>query len=415
MIRDVIKRNEELEQAERQRVGKLVERVENIKRRIVETGPNNCRLCGQSFGILKPSKQICDDCKKPICAKCCIDLNSRSPTRRVVWVCKVCSEMRELWKKTGAWFYKGLPNYDLPANKINNRFRSHDEMMSTHRMRRDMEFDETASSSSSENCMEAVTTTSIRPKTRLKIANGGARVLSSRRSSSLHDDRHCSLTDLKHIDHHRGNGGGGGVDASDYNADTVSQTSSTTQSFTATYNKRNSSVSSSFSVCDSSSPLGYPPGNGGLLCSVGISGGIYGSDTLNMNSPFRDPVVGWLEISVAYDESNHCLNCVILRARDLPAMDSAGLADPFCKVNVISVTSPGYEQMFKYAKWVKTKVVPRTLCPEFNEPFRFIGIGPDELELSILYVLVLDNDKYGHDLLGIGKFKLHSLLVSEIY
>lgn len=298
--------------------------------------------------------------------------------------------MRELWKKTGAWFYKGLPNYELPENKINNRFRSHDEMMSTHRMRRDMEFDETASSSSSENGIETATTISIRPKQRLKMANGGTRVLSSRRSSSLHDDRHNSLTDLKQTERHG---------CLDYD-DTVSQTSTSAQSFSATtttYNyKRNSSVSSSFSVCDTSS----------------LPGG-YGSDTLNMNSPFRDPVVGWLEISVAYDESNHCLNCVILRARDLPAMDSTGLTDPFCKVNVITTASPGYEQMFKYAKWVKTKVVPRTINPEFNEPFSFIGIGPDELELSILYVLVLDNDKYGHDLLGIGKFKLHSLLVSS--
>ena len=42
-IVDVIKRNEQLEMAERQRVGKLVERVERIKQRASYYGPKNCR------------------------------------------------------------------------------------------------------------------------------------------------------------------------------------------------------------------------------------------------------------------------------------------------------------------------------------------------------------------------------------
>jgi len=33
-------------------------------------------------------------------------------------LCHVCSEIRDVWKKTGAWFYKGLPNYELP-NRAN--------------------------------------------------------------------------------------------------------------------------------------------------------------------------------------------------------------------------------------------------------------------------------------------------------
>lgn len=42
-IIEVIKRNELLESAERQRVGKLVERVEKIKQRAAECGPRFCR------------------------------------------------------------------------------------------------------------------------------------------------------------------------------------------------------------------------------------------------------------------------------------------------------------------------------------------------------------------------------------
>lgn len=39
----VIQRNEQLENAERLRVGKLVERVEKIKQRAAECGPRYCR------------------------------------------------------------------------------------------------------------------------------------------------------------------------------------------------------------------------------------------------------------------------------------------------------------------------------------------------------------------------------------
>lgn len=42
-IIEVIRRNEQLESAERQRVGKLVERVEKIKQRAAECGPRFCR------------------------------------------------------------------------------------------------------------------------------------------------------------------------------------------------------------------------------------------------------------------------------------------------------------------------------------------------------------------------------------
>lgn len=42
-IIEVIQRNELLENAERQRVGRIIERVEKIKERAAERGPKNCR------------------------------------------------------------------------------------------------------------------------------------------------------------------------------------------------------------------------------------------------------------------------------------------------------------------------------------------------------------------------------------
>lgn len=117
VILSVIKRNEQLELAERQRIGKLVERVERIKQRSSYHGPKNCRwgfwnsheyfesififtrwisllsqsafplsLCGASFGITillnVTHKQICFDCSLPVCSHCCIDISNSSSTRR---------------------------------------------------------------------------------------------------------------------------------------------------------------------------------------------------------------------------------------------------------------------------------------------------------------------------------------------
>jgi hypothetical protein len=34
-------------------------------------------------------------------------------------LCHVCSEIREIWKKSGAWFYKGLPNIESSQGRSN--------------------------------------------------------------------------------------------------------------------------------------------------------------------------------------------------------------------------------------------------------------------------------------------------------
>lgn len=44
---------------------------------------------------------------------------------------------------------------------------------------------------------------------------------------------------------------------------------------------------------------------------------------------------GWLELSLRFDRIGCAVHCSIVRARDLPAMDSEGLADPFCKLTIL--------------------------------------------------------------------------------
>lgn len=42
-------------------------------------------------------------------------LKGLSLLHRSICLCHVCSEIRDIYKKTGAWFYKGLPNYEMPT------------------------------------------------------------------------------------------------------------------------------------------------------------------------------------------------------------------------------------------------------------------------------------------------------------
>ena len=36
-------------------------------------------------------------------SNCGVDGNEANMT---VWLCKICAEQREIWKKSGAWFFK---------------------------------------------------------------------------------------------------------------------------------------------------------------------------------------------------------------------------------------------------------------------------------------------------------------------
>lgn len=123
---------------------------------------------------------------------------------------------------------------------------------------------------------------------------------------------------------------------------------------------------------------------------------------INYFPDHREPIVlGWLEVSINYDESQDALYCTILRARDLPAMDAQGLADPFCKINIITA-----ENILRHTRWQKSKIAHKTNNPEFNETFSFIGLLLEELNSSSVFIVLLDDDKYGNDFLGSAKISL---------
>lgn len=346
--------------AERLRVGRLVDKLERAKERVVSTvdcPTNQCRLCGQIFRFLRSIKVICADCNKAVCSKCSIDMTTTATVKRgtatattssVQILCKVCSLTRELWKKSGAWFYKGIPKYDLPPQQVSHLYR--------------------------------------RPVANIRLRDN--------ESSSSEED------DLEERDD---------VDGDNDDDDDVLRLFSR--------DSRRKRVLDTTSLVSHKSQMNPNAIETQSLRSYAIlGGGGRGADTDSIysaassciiarhssNDSIREASVGWLEVVLSYDTAEEVLHCSVIRARDLTPTDAHGLADPFCKLNIVNVA----EGSCRHKNWSRTKTVHKTRNPEFNESISFAGVSTEALLNSILYIVLLDDDKYGHDFLGTAKVHL---------
>ncbi|XP_075754873.1 rabphilin-3A isoform X2 [Pelodiscus sinensis] len=112
IINRVIARAEKMEEMEQERIGRLMNRLEDMRRNVAGDGVNRCILCGEQLGHLGSACVVCEDCKKNVCTNCGVETTNSRP--HSIWLCKICSEQREVWKRSGAWFFKGLPKQVLP-------------------------------------------------------------------------------------------------------------------------------------------------------------------------------------------------------------------------------------------------------------------------------------------------------------
>lgn len=106
-IEHVLKRANQVEQKELDRINKLFQRYQSMNRP-QGNGETTCYICNCNFGILGATPRICSDCLKNVCQTCSIDslsLNKQS----TIWLCRICAEYRDFLKKSGVWFSKRLP------------------------------------------------------------------------------------------------------------------------------------------------------------------------------------------------------------------------------------------------------------------------------------------------------------------
>lgn len=326
---------------------------------------------------------------------------------RDIWLCQICSETREMWKKTGAWFYKSLPSYEKPQKLTTPRSASLTNPSRTERSRNrgikvtDSSSDEYDEDNPSNEAGASVRSSSISAKRSSSYFLERMNSLRSRPSnstSSLNDDGffYRKLSSLNLFGRSpstskcdtESNGqypdtSSSSVNESIYNVSTCNGSS----------NRRDSEPSTSVSETSSMNDKDCM----GIMAMNSISSQIC-----------REQPMGWLDISLVYSESEHTLDCFLLRARDLPVVEITCPPDPYARLNIVT----SFDKL-KQKKWLQTRTIHKNRCPEFNETVRFFGVEPEELATSRLYVVLLDEDKYGSDFLGTAKIPLGPVSVES--
>ncbi|XP_052411687.1 double C2-like domain-containing protein beta isoform X3 [Carassius gibelio] len=370
LIMSVIHRAEQLEIIEEHRIGRLVERLENMRRSAVGNGLSQCLLCGEVFGLLSSPSVLCFDC------------------------CMV-------WKRSGAWFYKALPKHIRPIKDsiLDNRkpVIERGELLPVARS-------------------APITYTWAQSKVNSSESDGSDAEL-----SECSSDR---KTFMSESDQRRD---------SELSAGQVQiplQSSFTSPTQTSFHMENPSSLASERSirsvnpdldeeVMDHSRPLPTPPAlsRAGSLRGTTTSqksedpaaepkrdeddlDQAFGATALVANKKEEEPDVegydsddsttlGTLDFSLLYDQENNALHCTINKAKGLKPMDHNGLSDPYVKLHLL----PGASKANK----LRTKTLRNTLNPVWSETLTYYGITDEDMVRKTLRISVCDEDKFRHN------------------
>ncbi|XP_008845722.1 rabphilin-3A isoform X3 [Nannospalax galili] len=464
IINRVIARAEKMEEMEQERIGRLVDRLENMRKNVAGDGVNRCILCGEQLGMLGSACVVCEDCKKNVCTKCGVETSNNRP--HPVWLCKICIEQREVWKRSGAWFFKGFPKQVLPqpmpikktkpqqpaaepttpkqptpepkhttrapAGEISGQFPLLEESPSCHQI-----LHPSGGYRAHQQRILPSGDTEDRRGPGQKLGSDlpsapgrGSYGPPMRRASEARMS--ASARDSEGWDH--GQGGGAG-DAS---------------RSPAGLRRANSVQASRPALASVPSPMppqpaqpevtpsdpGYPgaiapaqeerTGPMGSFPAAGVredraphQPGPYSQvasarqpppaeeeEEANSYDSDEATTLGALEFSLLYDKDNSTLQCTIIKAKGLKPMDSNGLADPYVKLHLL----PGASKSNK----LRTKTLRNTRNPVWNETLVYHGITEEDMQRKTLRISVCDEDKFGHnEFIGETRFSLKKLKASQ--
>ncbi|XP_047999377.1 synaptotagmin-4 isoform X2 [Leguminivora glycinivorella] len=346
-IAAVVRRAEKVDEVEARRVGRLVARLEGMRRSAQGPAPRTCLVCGETARLLSPLR-TCSICQHSACPKCVIDTNvHRSPIRsREQYICNLCAETREMWKKSGAWFFKSLPKYILPERRQTGQY-------ADSKLARSLQQDGGNSSNEGKTDSEPGSPLSVHaPAFSRQPSNSESR----KTNESPHDPHHdWNETDI--LSH-----GVSGL--------SLHRTDSVNQRPLASL-KRTGSKGSAYSLRSVRKEIPKP----------------------ERPTSIPDAGFGTLEIKLAYENATSSLAVTVLRARGLIGMDMTGLSDPFCRLEVLPIEGT-------YSNRLRTKTVHKTKNPEFNETLHFFGITESDLATKTLEIFLFDDDRYGCDEMG---------------
>ncbi|XP_017669966.1 PREDICTED: rabphilin-3A [Lepidothrix coronata] len=448
IINRVIARAEKMEEMEQERIGRLMTRLEDMRRSVLGDGVNRCILCGEQLGPRGSACVVCEDCKKNVCTKCGVQTTNNRP--HAIWLCKICSEQREVWKRSGAWFFKGLPKQMLPQPmpvSKNKGPQAPSEPSPAEPPTPDPKVSSRAPTRGS--CLypsPAGSDTTASPRGSRRPAEGRAGP--------------CGSEDT-----------GGDTESRDYGAESgVSRSPGVkrTNSVQASRPPPPATAGPAAGPAPAAAPAAARPGPGAggrfperqASPPLGPSeparaaareerGGGYAAPPAREERPawqppaFQQPpaatpasaapqrqqqqqqqqpqeeeedansydsdegtTLGALEFSLLYDQENSSLHCTLIKAKGLKPMDSNGLADPYVKLHLL----PGASKSNK----LRTKTLRNTRNPVWNETLVYHGITDEDMQRKTLRISVCDEDKFGHnEFIGETRVSLKKLKANQ--
>uniref|UniRef100_A0A8C8G9M6 Uncharacterized protein n=1 Tax=Oncorhynchus tshawytscha TaxID=74940 RepID=A0A8C8G9M6_ONCTS len=334
IINSVLARAETMEAMEQERIGRFATRLDSMKKTACGDGHSRCLLCGETFGQQGVNSVLCSHCKKHMCSKCGIQNNSRSSCP--VWVCRICSEHKEMLKRSGAWFFKGQPQKVLPAPLPISRPRG------TGR-----ESPRTLNPTHHQPSTQPYARTQTQP---IYQPDAGAQDCTEQQEQQgnccSNTENQAPAPEESRHPHQR-----------EDRAPTPVGEEKPTPAPKPTLAAR---------------PAPAP---------VEDDDNEYDSD--------ESTTLGLLEFTLHYEQESNALHCNIVKAKGLKPMDSNGLADPYVKLHLL----PGASKSNK----LRTKTLKGTLNPVWNETLVYHGITDDDMQRKTLRLSVSDMDKFGHN------------------
>ncbi|XP_059975635.1 rabphilin-3A isoform X2 [Mesoplodon densirostris] len=428
IINRVIARAEKMEELEQERIGRLVDRLENMRKNVAGDGVNCCILCGEQLGMLGSACVVCEDCKK-------------------------------VWKRSGAWFFKGFPKQVLPQPMPIKKTKPQQPASepaapeqptpeSKHPARAPTRGDsddrrgpgqktgpDLASAPGRGNygppvrrASEARMSSSSQDSESWDQSHGGAAGDSSRspaglrRANSIQASRPTPASIQSPAPPQPGQPGPpGGSRPSprpaghfpDQRPEVAPSDPAYTGATAPPREERAGGVGGYSAVGAREDRAGHPLGP----CSQASA-----AAPQPATAPARQPprpeeeeeeeansydsdeatTLGALEFSLLYDQDKSSLHCTIIKAKGLKPMDSNGLADPYVKLHLL----PGASKSNK----LRTKTLRNTRNPIWNETLVYHGITDEDMQRKTLRISVCDEDKFGHnEFIGETRFSLKKL------
>ncbi|NXP04335.1 RP3A protein, partial [Thinocorus orbignyianus] len=456
IINRVIARAEKMEEMEQERIGKspmldfMIDRswILDLESGMLRSGSKAGEQAGSSLDVSHQRK-------RNVCTKCGVETTNSRP--HAIWLCKICSEQREVWKRSGAWFFKGLPKQVLPQPmpvSKNKGPQAPSEPSPSEPPAQESKLPSRAPTREPGLVLVGQVGSSFTASCSVCAPQGQADAgppaeQDSNGCSWLDDDQGCKPSSSSLLPRLQG-GGSRGVKGS---------ASSPLPAWSPLCHPSFSPGSAGAAIpcgcwCEGvSPPLG--PQEPARAAPREERGGGYAVPPAREERPARQPpafsqppavspappapqrqqpqeeeeedansydsdegtTLGALEFSLLYDQENSSLHCTLIKAKGLKPMDSNGLADPYVKLHLL----PGASKSNK----LRTKTLRNTRNPVWNETLVYHGITDEDMQRKTLrqaeelgcpavWISVCDEDKFGHnEFIGETRVSLKKLKANQ--